>query len=379
MITHVEKDNLFNMLYSQSGVMKYRDVTYEYAMSYGGVQRITFRGEEKKVDFEQTDHVSRKVLKFNGGLEHIQRNLKYLSYEGYLEDNFRQFEEEIESNMYEIITQTNKIEYITNIYNKLSQLVYHESSELENIWKHKPQKEKLAQTFIDYIRSRNLDFDKIDEYEVSCCSFYFQTEPLKKLEFDKLTKDEKKEIYNFHDYYSYDGHYDMRINVLEINIKTTKGFIENFLKTNYLKYIDSKEISQTKIEIFQIEPTHSFKYNSRSQQEQIANILAKLKLNESGVFFINEKVKQNDFKKLFTYFDLTKVNPVYWQKSIASLRYFIKKFPLKLSNEMLFKTAYYCFDYEDKKDYTQIANAKQISVKDKETIDYIFKLYPLSK
>jgi hypothetical protein len=140
-----------------------------------------------------------------------------------------------------------------------------------------------------------------------------------------------------------------------------------------------KEISQTKIEIFQIEPTHSFKYNSRSQQEQIANILAKLKLNESGVFFINEKVKQNDFKKLFTYFDLTKVNPVYWQKSIASLRYFIKKFPLKLSNEMLFKTAYYCFDYEDKKDYTQIANAKQISVKDKETIDYIFKLYPLSK
>jgi hypothetical protein len=46
---------------------------------------------------------------------------------------------------------------------------------------------------------------------------------------------------------------------------------------------------------------------------------------------------------------------------------------------MLFKTAYYCFDYEDKKDYTQIANAKQISVKDKETIDYIFKLYPLSK
>ena len=46
---------------------------------------------------------------------------------------------------------------------------------------------------------------------------------------------------------------------------------------------------------------------------------------------------------------------------------------------MLFKTAYCCFDYEGKRDYIQITNAKQVSKKDKEIIDYIFKLYPLGK
>ena len=44
---------------------------------------------------------------------------------------------------------------------------------------------------------------------------------------------------------------------------------------------------------------------------------------------MNDKATLQKFKKIFESTQLDKIKPIDWQKSIASLRYFIKQFPFE--------------------------------------------------
>lgn len=125
------------------------------------------------------------------------------------------------------------------------------------------------------------------------------------------------------------------------------------------------------------EPLNTFKYNTPNQQNHIEDILNKLKHDSE---FIIDEVKLTDFKKTFNNIPLNKISPIEWQKSIASLRYFVKQFPFEMSDISKFKIAAYCFTQNGKKlNYSQIKNAKQPSPKHTAAIDNILKLYPFIK
>jgi len=100
---------------------------------------------------------------------------------------------------------------------------------------------------------------------------------------------------------------------------------------------------------------------------------------KNNISYVSDNVKLKDFKKIFNNVSIDNITPIDWRKSIASLRYFIKQFSFKISNEDLFKITAECFTYKGTKlNYTQIQNAKQPG-KDKDIIDKIFKHYPIKK
>ena len=91
---------------------------------------------------------------------------------------------------------------------------------------------------------------------------------------------------------------------------------------------------------------------------------------------MNDKATLQKFKKIFESTQLDKIKPIDWQKSIASLRYFIKQFPF----ENKYKITAYCFTHNGTKlTHSQINNAKQVGTKDKDVINNIFILYPFQK
>lgn len=369
MVQISQEKNLGMMLSVQSCQVTYIDTIHDYSLDRGGVTRITQDGIISRVESNDEDNISRKEILLQNSYKYIKRNRKYLRYQSKLEDCFMAFEEEIELNMLNIIPEY-KAGYIKNIFKWLNNSKEEYQEELDKIWKNKPKKENLAKPFIEYIKSKNLDFENIDEFELSYFSLCFQDEP-HKTEFERLNEDEKREIKKFNDYYNYQGWIDREININEINIKEINDFLEFFLKPNYSEYIDV----DSKVKKL-LEPTHSFKYNTPKQQEQLESILNLLKDNDSRITFVNNDVKLIEFKRLFKNIDKDKIKPIKWEGSLASLRYFLLKFKLGLSNTILFKTAYFCFDFRGKRNYSQIENAKQVKEKDRKAIDNIFFLYP---
>jgi len=123
------------------------------------------------------------------------------------------------------------------------------------------------------------------------------------------------------------------------------------------------------------EPTNSFDLlKTQKQKDNIESVFNSLKKNSVNIVFISDRVKLTEFKKIFNNTPLNKISPIDWQKSIASLRYFIKQFPFEMSNKKWFKITACCFTHNSNKlNYSQIENAKQVSEKDKKAIDNIFK------
>ncbi len=146
-------------------------------------------------------------------------------------------------------------------------------------------------------------------------------------------------------------------------------------RQRWLKYLRSLNEEKTPISSKPIlQPERSFKYNTPNQKAQIESILNRLKQNENDIEFIESDLKLTNFKKVFNNTPLNKISPIDWKRSIASLKYFIKQFPF----ENKYKIAATCFTHNGARlIYSQIENAKQVSKKDKSTIDKIFKLYPI--
>lgn len=124
------------------------------------------------------------------------------------------------------------------------------------------------------------------------------------------------------------------------------------------------------------EPANSFKYCNANQLAQLESILNLLIKNG----FVDD-IKLNDFNSIFCNLLLSKIKPIDWKgNSIASLRYFIKQFNFEISDINKYKITAYCFTHKGNKlIYSQIKNAKQVSKKDENAIDNIFKLYPFIK
>ncbi|HVA98473.1 MAG TPA: hypothetical protein VNG53_06225 [Bacteroidia bacterium] len=126
----------------------------------------------------------------------------------------------------------------------------------------------------------------------------------------------------------------------------------------------------------EITPTHSFNYQSREKFEHVSTLFDKLRNSNGGIVYLNTDTTSAKFLKIFQNALLETVKPIDWIKSIASLRYFIKKFPF----ERKYEIAAYCFTHNGNKlTHSQIKNAKQIRTKDKDTINEIFESYPFIK
>ncbi len=301
----------------------------------------------------------------------------YFVYQGFLDECIREFKEEIEDNMLSS-NQITKQEYITQLFIDLKDILDKSESNLIYLEKNKPQIEDLPDEFILYLKAKNLDVNKLHELEIGeQCKLYVNSKTM------DINERMESEVAKYSSYYSYLGINEKIINTSQINIEKITEFKDEFLRKKYSFYLKDFYMNENptvkKLDKKKHNPTHSFKFNKSSQLEQITEIFDKLKFNDKGITYVDENVRLVDFKKLFNNIEISKLKPIFWKGSNASLRYFIKKFPFDLTNEVRFKTTFYCFDFENKKDYTQIENAKQLSVKDEKMIDSIFNHYHTSK
>lgn len=223
-----ERNNLFNMLEVQECIYRtYFGSDFKYSLSKGGFIMSRCNGKIKKHFPSDEDHISRTIINFSGH-EHIQRNRKYLRYEGNLEACFDQLSKEIESNFYHL-DDNNKAVYLNDIRNRLRNKIDYCKMTLESIWNSKPVKDELAQDFIDYITNvRKDNFDKIEDSMIGVYSLFFRTEEKYKKVYESLSNKEQLNIRYFYEYYCYQGTIDKKINLNEIQIETITRFLEEF-------------------------------------------------------------------------------------------------------------------------------------------------------
>jgi hypothetical protein len=222
-----QRVNLFKMLYVNECVIKTTWGAYKYSLLEGGVILIKNKNKIRKIKSFDTDQKYRKVLNFNG-VKVIQRNSKYERYQGELGLCFTQFEDEIESNYYNL-KDSEKSDYLNDVRKKLKDILRSNQMILESIWKAEPIKENLPKVFIDYINKvSKCDLDKIENSEIGILSYIFRTNDKFKDEYKSLNEKEQKEIRNFSEYYNSSGHFDKQINLNEIQIEEIKEFLDRF-------------------------------------------------------------------------------------------------------------------------------------------------------
>lgn len=130
--------------------------------------------------------------------------------------------------------------------------------------------------------------------------------------------------------------------------------------------IKDAEISKIKKPL----PSYTINYKSIDNIESICNRLKKDN-------YISSDVKLPSFRKIFNEVKFMDIKaPINWQGSIASLRYFIKLFPVNITNNELFHIASHCFTCNGKEiSIKQLESAKQYASIDSEKLDEIKKLY----
>ncbi len=189
------------------------------------------------------------------------------------------------------------------------------------------------------------------------------------------------------------------INHLKIEIESINNNIE-YLKKNErgieqenLWFIDAmnKRIKYCEIEILALANTNTeiikndtqtlnyqsqlntFHIISSSQKDYLKDIHSALIKNG----YIQTTLNLFDFKKLFNGSNTTDVKPIDWQKSIASLNYFLSLFKFNIEPKQLQTVTAKVFTVKNKIiTLEQIGNNKQVSKKDKDKLNNIFKNYP---
>jgi hypothetical protein len=337
LIKFSERNNLFNMLDVEECIYRtYFGSDFKYSLSKGGFIMSRCNGRIEKLFPSDQDSISRTIINFSGH-ECIQRNRKYLRYEGNLEGCFDQLSKEIESNFYHL-DDNNKAVYLNDIRNRLRKKIDYCKMMLESYWKSKPIKEELAQDFIDYLtKVRKYDFESIENSTIGVCSLFFRTEEKYKTVYESLSKKEQLDIRNFYEYYFYKGNIDKEINISEIQIEIINLFLEEFENDSKYKVF----LNDTDAEIS--EAKNSSEFNNNYWNIQCYNLFLFLseKYEKNGnikyiniYYFLKDKCKelntqyrftcrQQDYRKLI--FDLNGINITKFQK--AQFDYFDKELP----------------------------------------------------